>query len=57
VYSGKLIFTAMYFRRSGIESRCYAADSTQVSTGVTPLALAAQISGVKKSGGGAFARE
>jgi len=38
MYSGKLIFAAMYLRRAGIDGRSYAAAPTQVSTVATPLA-------------------
>jgi hypothetical protein len=49
--SGKLIFAAMYLWRVSIESRCYAAAPTQVSTLVSPPAPAAHNLGVKKGGG------
>jgi hypothetical protein len=35
VAAGKLILTAMYIRRVGIENRSYVAAPTQVSTDVT----------------------
>jgi hypothetical protein len=50
LYSGKLIFAAMYLWRVSIESRCYAAAPTQVSTLVSPPAPAAHNLGVKKGG-------
>jgi hypothetical protein len=42
IYSGKLMFAAMYLRRVGIDGGSYAAALTQVSTIATPLAPAAQ---------------
>jgi hypothetical protein len=46
MYSGKLIFAAMYFRRVGIDGRSYAAAPTKVSTVVSPLAPTAKNLGV-----------
>jgi hypothetical protein len=42
--SGKFILASVCLRRVGIDGRSYAAASTQVSTVVTPIAPAAQIS-------------
>jgi hypothetical protein len=44
VYNGKVILAAIYLRKLGIDGRSYAAAPTQVSTVITPPALAANIS-------------